>query len=44
MQATLSIRTAGPGLHEFTDEVASFVRESGRAGTGAETCGVLSDT
>jgi secondary thiamine-phosphate synthase enzyme len=29
MQATLSIRTSGPGLHEFTDEVLRFVRDSG---------------
>jgi secondary thiamine-phosphate synthase enzyme len=29
MQTTLSIRTAGPGLYEFTEEVVGFVRESG---------------
>jgi secondary thiamine-phosphate synthase enzyme len=29
MQTILSIRTAGPGLHEFTDDVVRFVRESG---------------
>jgi secondary thiamine-phosphate synthase enzyme len=29
MQTTLTIRTSGPGLHEFTDEVARFVRSSG---------------
>ena len=29
MQAVLTIRTSGPGLHEFTSEVARFVRESG---------------
>jgi len=29
MQTVLSIRTAGPGLHEFTDEVVRFVRDSG---------------
>jgi secondary thiamine-phosphate synthase enzyme len=29
MQATLTVRTTGPGLHEFTDEVARFVRDSG---------------
>ena len=31
MQTTLTVRTAGPGLHEFTDEVARFVRASGVA-------------
>ena len=31
MQTTLTIRTSGPGLHEFTDEVARFVRSSGVA-------------
>jgi secondary thiamine-phosphate synthase enzyme len=29
MQRVLTIRTPGPGLHEFTAEVARFVRESG---------------
>ncbi|HZQ60811.1 MAG TPA: secondary thiamine-phosphate synthase enzyme YjbQ [Casimicrobiaceae bacterium] len=29
MQTTLTVRTSGPGLHEFTDEVARFVRSSG---------------
>jgi secondary thiamine-phosphate synthase enzyme len=29
MQATLTVRTTGPGLHEFTDDVARFVRDSG---------------
>ena len=29
MQKILSVRTAGPGLHEFTDEVVRCVRESG---------------
>ena len=29
MQETLTIRTCGPGLHEFTDEVMRFVRGSG---------------
>jgi secondary thiamine-phosphate synthase enzyme len=29
MQKVLTIRTSGPGLHEFTAEVARFVRESG---------------
>ena len=29
MQTVLTIRTSGPGLHEFTDEVARFVRASG---------------
>jgi secondary thiamine-phosphate synthase enzyme len=29
MQTVFSIRTSGAGLHEFTDEVARFVRESG---------------
>jgi secondary thiamine-phosphate synthase enzyme len=28
-QAILSVRTAGPGLHEFTDDVAQFVARSG---------------
>jgi secondary thiamine-phosphate synthase enzyme len=28
MQTILSIRTAGPGLYEFTDDVVRFVRES----------------
>jgi secondary thiamine-phosphate synthase enzyme len=31
MQTTLSIRTAGTGLYEFTDDVTRFVRESGVA-------------
>ena len=29
MQTTLAIKTTGPGLYEFTDEVVRFVRESG---------------
>ena len=29
MQTTLTIRTSGPGLHEFTDDVVRFVRDSG---------------
>jgi len=29
MQRVLTIRTAGPGLHEFTADVVRFVRESG---------------
>jgi secondary thiamine-phosphate synthase enzyme len=29
LQTTLSIQTTGPGLHEFTDEVVRFVRETG---------------
>jgi len=29
MQAIFHVRTSGPGLYEFTDEVARFVRESG---------------
>jgi len=29
MQTVLTIRTGGPGLHEFTDAVARFVRDSG---------------
>ena len=29
MQTVISIRTAGPGLYEFTDEVVRFVRQSG---------------
>ena len=29
MQSILSIRTTGPGLHEFTNDVARFVRASG---------------
>lgn len=29
MQTVLTIRTSGPGLHEFTAEVARFVREAG---------------
>jgi len=28
-QTTLSIATSGPGLYEFTDRVAGFVRETG---------------
>lgn len=28
-QRLLTVSTAGPGLYEFTDEVARFVRESG---------------
>jgi secondary thiamine-phosphate synthase enzyme len=31
MQTTLTIRTSGPGLHEFTAQAARFVRESGVA-------------
>jgi secondary thiamine-phosphate synthase enzyme len=29
MQTAFTIRSAGPGLYEFTDEVARFVRSSG---------------
>jgi secondary thiamine-phosphate synthase enzyme len=29
VQTVLSIRTSGPGLYEFTDEVARFVRDAG---------------
>ena len=29
MQTLLSIRTTGPGLYEFTDDVARFVEQSG---------------
>jgi secondary thiamine-phosphate synthase enzyme len=29
MQTTLTIRTAGPGLHEFTGDVERFVRGAG---------------
>ena len=29
MQTVFSVRTSGPGLYEFTDEVARFVRDSG---------------
>jgi secondary thiamine-phosphate synthase enzyme len=29
MQAVLNIRTSGPGLYEFTDEVVRFVRQRG---------------
>ena len=29
MQTVLTVRTTGPGLHEFTREVAEFVRQSG---------------
>ena len=29
MHTTLAIKTTGPGLYEFTDDVARFVRESG---------------
>jgi secondary thiamine-phosphate synthase enzyme len=29
MQTVFSVRTAGPGLHEFTAEVVRFVRDSG---------------
>ena len=29
MQTTLAIKTTGPGLYEFTDEIVQFVRESG---------------
>jgi secondary thiamine-phosphate synthase enzyme len=29
MQTTLAVRTHGPGLHEFTDDVLRFVRDSG---------------
>ena len=29
MQAVLTVRTPGPGLHEFTAEVVQFVRQSG---------------
>lgn len=31
MQKILTVRTRGPGLHEFTHDVARFVRESGVA-------------
>lgn len=31
MQETLAIRTEGPGLYEFTEDVIRFVRESGVA-------------
>ncbi len=31
MQTTLTIRTKGAGLYEFTEDVARFVRESGVA-------------
>jgi secondary thiamine-phosphate synthase enzyme len=27
MQTVINVRTSGPGLHEFTDEVVRFVRE-----------------
>jgi secondary thiamine-phosphate synthase enzyme len=30
MQTILDIRTTGPGLHDITDQVAGFVRDSGR--------------
>jgi len=29
VQAILTVRTSGPGLHEFTQEVVRFVRETG---------------
>jgi len=29
MQTVFNVRTSGPGLHEFTSEVARFVRDSG---------------
>ena len=29
MQTVFNVRTSGPGLHEFTAEVARFVRDSG---------------
>ena len=29
MQTVFSVRTSGPGLHELTEEVVRFVRESG---------------
>ena len=29
MQTILTVRTPGPGLHEFTEDVIRFVRESG---------------
>jgi secondary thiamine-phosphate synthase enzyme len=29
MQTTLSVRTSGPGLYEFTQDVARFVRDGG---------------
>ena len=29
MQAILTVRTTGPGLHEFTDDVARWVRDTG---------------
>ena len=31
MQTTLTVRTKGAGLYEFTDDVERFVRESGAA-------------
>src|SRR5689334_19802030 len=31
MQRILNVRTKGPGLYEFTDDVVRFVRESGTA-------------
>jgi secondary thiamine-phosphate synthase enzyme len=31
LQAVIEIATRGAGLHEFTEEVTRFVRESGRA-------------
>jgi len=36
MQTVLTIRSSGPGLHEFTSEVVRFVREAG-AGQGLLT-------
>ncbi len=30
MQTVFSIRTTSPGLQEFTEDVARFVRDSGR--------------
>ncbi len=29
MQTLLHVRTSGPGLYEFTDDVARFVRQGG---------------
>ena len=29
MQTVFNVRTSGPGLHEFTDEVVRFARDSG---------------
>ena len=29
MQTVFTVQSSGPGLHEFTDEVVRFVRDSG---------------